>query len=190
MDFNRMFNGIMRAIRLDTSFYNEVENDPSYQREALGVVLLVAVLSGIGSFLGGLIGGSVTVAVTGLLVSLVMGVVGYYIWSFMTHFIGTRFFNGQGDLGEVQRALGFAYSPQLLSAFAWIPCIGWVLALGALILSIATGFIATRESLDQTDGNALLTMIIATVILGIVGAIVGAIFGVGVAATAGVFGAF
>jgi hypothetical protein len=33
-------------------------------------------------------------------------------------------------------------------------------------------------------------MIIATVILGIVGAIVGAIFGVGVAATAGVFGAF
>jgi len=188
MDFNRMMNGVMRAIRLDASFYNEVEADPSYQSDALIVVLIVSALGAIGAFLTGLIAGNIGSAFLGLVVSMVLGLVGYYILSFAAHFVGTKFFNGQGSLGEVQRALGFAYAPQMLNVFSFIPCVGGLIGLVALILMIATGFIAIRESLDQDNTNAALTMIIAGIVLGVVSAVVGAIFGVGFAVTSSMFG--
>ena len=52
MDFNRIVNGMIRAMRLDKSFYEEVEHDPSYNQDALGVVILVSVVGAVGSFLG------------------------------------------------------------------------------------------------------------------------------------------
>jgi hypothetical protein len=173
-----MINGILRAIRLDASFYNEVEADPSYQREALAVVGLVAALGAIGAFLGGLIQGDFLAAFGGLILSFFVALVGYFIWSFVAHWVGTQFFKGQGDLGEVQRALGFAYAPQLLNVFTFIPCFGGLIGLVAWVLSLATGFVAIRESLDQDNTNALLTMVVATVIMMIFWAIVAAIAGV------------
>ena len=178
MDTSRMINGILRAIRLDASFYNEVEADPSYQREALAVVGLVAALGAIGAFLGGLIQGNFLAAFGGLILSFFVALVGYFIWSFVAHWVGTQFFKGQGDLGEVQRALGFAYAPQLLNVFTFIPCFGGLIGLVAWVLSLATGFVAIRESLDQDNTNALLTMVVATVIMMIFSAIVAVIAGV------------
>jgi hypothetical protein len=190
MDANRMINGILRAIRLDASFYNEVEADPSYQREALGVVGLVAVLGAIGAFLSGLIQGHMAAAIGGLIFSFFVVLIGYFIWSFVAHWVGTQFFKGQGDLGEVQRALGFAYSPQLLNFFTFIPCLGGLIGLVAWILSLATGFVAIRESLDQDNTNALLTMVVATIIMIVITAIAGAIAGILGFTGAAIAGAF
>ncbi len=175
MDFNRILNGMIRVIKLDATFYNEVEADASYQRDALGVVIIVSVLGAIGSFLTGLISGSIAGAIGGLLLALVVGIVGYYVWSFAAHWVGTKFFKGQGDLGEVQRALGFAYAPQALNILGFIPCLGGFIGLIAAILSLITGFFAIRESLDQDNTNAVLTMIVATIALFILTAIVSAI---------------
>jgi hypothetical protein len=178
MDTSRMVSGVIRAITLDASFYNEVEADPSYQQEALAVVGLTAAIGAIGAFLSGLLHGHFMAAIVGLLVSFFVALVGYFIWSFVAHWVGTQFFKGQGDLGEVQRALGFAYAPQLLNFFAFIPCLGWLIGLVAWVLSLATGFIAIRESLDQDNTNALFTMVVATVVMIVFSAIVGAIVGV------------
>ena len=35
MDFNRIFNGMIRAMRLDKTFFEEVEHDTSYNQDAL-----------------------------------------------------------------------------------------------------------------------------------------------------------
>jgi hypothetical protein len=175
VDFNRIINGMIRVVKLDASFYNEVEADASYQKDALGVVLIVSALSAIGSFLAGLISGSIIGAIVGLVLALVVGIVGYFIWSFVAHWVGTKFFKGQGDLGEVQRALGFAYAPQALTVLSFIPCLGGLIGLIAAVLSIVTGFFAIRESLDQDNTNAALTMIVATVILFIFSAVIGTI---------------
>jgi hypothetical protein len=185
-----MINGIIRAIKLDASFYNEVEADPSYQREALGVVGLVAVLGAIGAFLSGLIRGHFGAALGGLVLSFFVALVGYFIWSFIAHWVGTQFFKGEGDLGEVQRALGFAYAPQLLNLFTFIPCLGGFIGLAAWVLSLATGFIAIRESLDQDNTNAFLTMVVATVIMMIFSAIAAAIAGILGFTGAAITGAF
>jgi hypothetical protein len=192
MDFNRIINGMMRAIRLDKTFFEEVENDPSYNRDALGVVIIVAVIGSIGSFIGSLVTGrGFLAAIGGLIVSLVLAILGYYLWVFVAHWIGTQFFKGVGDRGEVQRALGFAYAPQALNILSFIPCLGGIIAFAAWIWSIVAAFIAIRQSLEQDDANAALTVIISGIAIMIIVGLIGAIFagfGLGVAALTGALG--
>ena len=54
MDFNSMIANVRRAMSLDRTFYQEVAYDERYSQEALMVVIVAAVLTGIGAFLGGL----------------------------------------------------------------------------------------------------------------------------------------
>ena len=192
MDFNRIIAGMIRAARLDKTFYEEVEHDTSYDQDALAVVILVSLVGALGGFLSSLISGAgVVAAILGLIVGLLIAVGGYYLWAYVAFFIGTRLFKGTGDFGEVRRALGFAYSPQIVNILAFIPCVGWLISLVAWLWSIATGFIAIRQSLDQDDTNAALTIIVSAIATFVVTAIISAIFaalGVGVAAVTGRLG--
>ena len=63
MDFNRIISGMIRAARLDVSFYEEVEHDESRTQEALIVVIIASVAGAIGSFLSLLFGGSFVAAI-------------------------------------------------------------------------------------------------------------------------------
>lgn len=191
MDFNRILNGMIRAARLDKEFYEEVEHDPSYGQDALAVVVLVSALGAIGSFLNALFSGvNIVAALLGLILGLALAVGGYYLWVFVAQYVGTRFFKGSGDFGEVQRAFGFAYAPQALNLLAAIPCVGALVGIVAWLWSIATGFVAIRQSLDQDDTNAALTVVVSAIVVFIVTAAISAIFaglGVGVAALTGAF---
>ena len=48
VDFNRILNGMIRALRLDKSFYEEVENDVSYSQGAWVVVIFASLAGAIG----------------------------------------------------------------------------------------------------------------------------------------------
>ncbi len=192
MDFNRILNGMIRAARLDKEFYEEVERDTSYGQDALVVVVLAALAAGIGSFVGSLfVGGrSVLVAIGSLIFGVIVAVLAYFVWVFVAQYVGTRFFKGQGDFGEVQRAFGFAYAPQVLNIFSFIPCVGWVLPLVTWLWSLATGFVAIRQSLDQDDTNAALTMVVSFLVVLVISAILGLIGGALGLAGAAITGAF
>lgn len=189
MDFNRIFNGMIRAMRLDKTFFEEVEHDTSYNRDALWVVILVSLVGSVGSFLGSLIlGRSFFSALGGMIVSIVLALLGYFLWVFVAHWIGTTLFKGTGERGEVQRAFGFAYAPQILNILSFIPCVGGLISLVAWAWSVVAGFIAIRQSMDQDNTNALLTVIVSAVVVFVVIAVVSGIFaamGFGVAAISG-----
>lgn len=190
MDFSRIINGMIRAIRLDKSFFEEIEHDPSYNRDALVVVLLVSLISGVGSFVGALFSSrGFFAAIAALIVGLLLAVVGYFVWVFVAHWVGTSLFKGTGDRGEVQRALGFAYAPQVLSLLGFIPCVGWLISLAGWIWSMVAGFIAIRQSLDQDNTNAALTMIVSFIVVLIVSTVLGLIFGALGLGVAGMTGA-
>src|SRR5512146_2172564 len=111
MDFNRIINGMLRAMRLDKTFFEEVEHDTSYNQDALVVVILVSLVGAFGNFLGSLIAGrGFGAAIGGLIVGLLLAVLCYFLWVFVAHWVGTTLFKGSGDRGEVQRAFGFAYA--------------------------------------------------------------------------------
>jgi hypothetical protein len=143
------------ASRLDVPFYERVEADPSFTREAFFVVLLVAVLSGIGFVSAP--GASIAHFVLGILGTLLAWVA----WSGITLFIGTRITHGpetQSNMGEMLRVLGYAQSPQVLVVFAFLPVLGKIIILVASIWSLVAGVVAIRQALDFTTTRAILTV--------------------------------
>jgi hypothetical protein len=180
MDFSAMLNRVIRAARLDVSLYNEVEADTSLNREALTVVIIVTILSAVGGFVGSLLlSFDIIPAILGLAWALVWGVAGYYIWAYLTWFIGTRVFKGTAEPGELLRTLGYAYGPNVLGVLAVIPCVGSLAALIGSIWSLVCGVVAVREALDTTTGNAVITVLIGWAVLFVVSLVVGGIIGIG-----------
>lgn len=181
MDFNAMLNRAIRAARLDVSLFQEVEHDKSLTGEARMVVILVALLSGIGGFLTGLLSGQITVALIGLVLGVVMGIVGYYIWAYLTWFIGTRLFGGTAEPDELLRTLGYAYAPQALGVLGFIPCVGSLIAFLASIWSLVVGVVAVREALNFDTGKAIITVAIGWLVIFVVSLVLGVVLGVGAA---------
>lgn len=183
-----MVNRMMRAVQADVTLYEEAEHTPALQQEAYTIVGIVAAVNAIFALIWGVIGGNIGAALLSAVVTGAMAVVGYLIWSFLTFYIGTNVFKGTGDLGEVQRSLGYAWTPQILTAvLSGIPILG---CLGILpwIWSIYLGFVATRQSLDLDNQNAAITVGLAFLAQAILGLVIGLVLGVGTGVAAAITG--
>ncbi len=142
---------MIRAAKLDVELYEEVEADPDTMRQAMTVVLLSGAAAGFGGFANGGLGG----AITGVIAALA----GWYIWAFLTYFIGTRWLpeaQTQADLGQLLRTIGFASSPGLIRVFGIIPgATGLVFAVSGIWMLVAM-VIAVRQALDyESTGRAI-----------------------------------
>jgi len=101
-------NRIIRAIKLDSNLYEEVEADKGALWQAMTVVVLSSIAAGIGLYKTGGFSG----IITGTMASLIS----WYVWAYLTYFIGTKFLpepQTQADLGELLRTIGFSSSPEL-----------------------------------------------------------------------------
>jgi hypothetical protein len=134
------------AARLNAQTFEEVEADPSAIRQALLVVLLVALATGVGSLeVGG---------VRGLIVGVVIGLVGWALWAGITYFIGTTLFRTaetQASWGQLARTLGFAQSPGIFKVFGFIPAVGPVILFAVFAWQLAAMVVAIRQALDYTS---------------------------------------
>lgn len=174
-----IFDRVLKAAMLDVEFFNEVEADESLTSEAFMVVLIVSLVSGIGSFIASLMVGRFGRAILALFVAVILGVVNYYIWAYLTHFIGESLFEATSTPGETLRVLGYASGPRVLGLLVFIPCLGQIINLGGAVWSLAAGFIGVREALDLDNGKTLATVIIGWVLILIINLVIGGILGVG-----------
>jgi hypothetical protein len=91
---------MIRAAKLDAALYEEVEADKGAMGQALGVVILSSVAAGIGS-----IGAT---GINGLVLGTIVALLGWFIWAFLTYFIGTRLLpepQTKADYGELLRTM-------------------------------------------------------------------------------------
>lgn len=164
---------IIGVFRLDANTFEEIEHDPDALSQAAIVVAVVALLTGLGSAFGS------DNFVVAFISTLVWAFVGWFIWAAVTYFVGTSLFEGQADLNEMLRVLGFAQAPNVLGVLAFIPCLGPLAALAGAIWALVAAFIAIRQGLDVDNTKALLTVIIgwAVVFIGtlIIGFFVGGV---------------
>ncbi len=166
-------NRIIRAAKLDVSLYEEVEADRSAMGQAMGVVVLSAVAAGIGS-----IG---TTGVAGIFIGTLAALVGWYVWAFITYYIGTKLLpepQTKADLGELLRTIGFASSPGLLRVLGIIPFLSGIIFIATGIWMLIAMVIAVRQALDYNStpraiGVCLIGWIIQMVIFWIVFSIFG-----------------
>ena len=139
---------MLGAARLDKDMYEEVEADKSATGQAMAVVVLAALATGI-AFLG--IGSTDAV---GLVFGIVAALLGWALLAWITYMVGTRLFptpETSADWGELARTLGFAQSPGVLRILGVVPGIGPLIFSIASIWVLVATVIAIRQALDYTS---------------------------------------
>ena len=153
---NSFGNRVARAIRLDSTVYEEVEHDESALPQAMAVIALSSVAAGIGiaPYLG----------MAGLFWTALAALAGWLIWAAIVYFVGTRLLSTPStstNLGELLRVLGFASAPGFFRVFGvFAPVqdlIFWVTGVWMLVAMI----IAVRQALDfLSTGRAVAVCVI------------------------------
>jgi len=162
---NNFKDRIIRAAKLDVNLYEEVEADKGAMGQAMGVVVLSSIAAGIGSIATGGIGG--------ILMGTIAALIGWYIWAYLTYFIGTKFLpepQTKADHGELLRTIGFSSSPGLIRVLGIIPGLVGIVFLVASIWMLVAMVIAVRQALDYKStlravGVCVIGWIVQTAIL-------------------------
>lgn len=168
---------IRGVLQLQASTYREIARDKDAMSQAITVVVAVAIAAAIGGASNG---------AKGIIGGAIGAVISWAIFGVATWWVGTKLMGATdigGGPGRMLRASGFAQAPQLLSVLGVIPVIGWIAAFVGGIWALITGVLAVRESLGVTTGKAIITVILAAIVIGIVGAILVAITGISIWAT-------
>ncbi len=156
-----LFNRMIRAAKLEVTLYEEVEADETATTQAILVVILSSVCSGIGTAISEALAGNGYGGIGfGLIGGLFSAFIAWVIWSFITYFIGTRVFGGTASFNELLRVIGFSNSPGVLSILSFIPILGGLISFAVWVWGLAAMVIGVRQALDFTTGKAILTCII------------------------------
>jgi hypothetical protein len=174
---------MMRAARLDSNLFEEVEADLGATSQAATVVGIVALCSGLGQGITLAMAGQTTQAVLAFIGGIVMSFVGWIAWSYITYWIGTSMFKGQATPGELLRTIGFAQTPGVLGVLAFIPILGGIVSLVVFVWMIVAGVIALRQALDLSTGQAVITAIIGIIPMFLLYCLLGLVIGGGSWAT-------
>ena len=166
---------IIRAAKLDVNLYEEVEADKGAMGQAMGVVVLSSIAAGVGSIGRG--------GFSGILIGTIAALIGWYVWAYLTYFIGTKLLpesQTKADHGELLRTIGFSSSPGLIRVLGIIPGLGGVVFLVASIWMLVAMVIAVRQALDYNStlravGVCMIGWIIQTAILVLLFSILGGV---------------
>ena len=141
-----MLRRMIGAATLDINVYEEVEADRSATMQAIGVVVLVSLVSGIGYLSVG--------GISGLIAGIIFALIGWGLWALITYWIGTTLFRTpqtEADWGQLLRTLGFAQSPGMLRVFGLIPVIGPVIFFATSLWLLVPMVVAVRQALDYSS---------------------------------------
>jgi hypothetical protein len=171
---------MLGAAKLDPATYEEVEADATATPQAMLVVVLANLAAGVGVLR--------EVGFGGLLVATLVSLIGWYVWAFVTYFVGTRFLAGpktEADMGQLLRTIGFSASPGLIRVLGIIPGVNAVVSFIAAVWMLVAMVIAVRQALDyDSTGRAVAVCLVGFACYIVVGIVLGTMFGV----TAAIFG--
>ncbi len=162
---------MLRAVKLDAQLYEEVEADKGAMGQATAVVLLSALAAGIGNFSNG--------GLLGIAGGALGALIGWYIWAYLTYFIGTRLLpepQTEADAGELLRTIGFSSTPGLIRVFGIIPGLHALVFSVAAIWMLIAMVIAVRQALDyESTWRAIGVCAIGWLVQGVILAIAASI---------------
>lgn len=151
---------IIRAIKLETRLFEEVEADPDSLGQALVVVILSSLAYGIASLSKGLSSSIFSHTLSAL--------IGWFIWSYLVFFIGVKWLpepDTKADYGAVLRTIGFASAPGLIAILGILSFLFTLsIMISSLWMLVAT-IIAVRQVLDyKSIGRAVIVSVLGWII--------------------------
>jgi hypothetical protein len=178
-----MLRRMINAARLDTTTYEEVENDPNATLQAILVVIIVALAAGVGAFLA--VEDEAVNPIWGLVSGVIGGLIRWALWALVTFLVGTTILKTartNASWSQLARTTGFAQTPGILQILVFIPLIGWIIAAVAGIWQLVTMVVAVRQALDyesiwRTLGVVIIGFIIVAIVLAIIGGLIAVVGG-------------
>lgn len=140
------------AARLDSGAYEEVEADATATSQAAAIVAISALAQAISEYQAGV--GHMLLALGGALIGWIIGAAVIYI-------VGVTLFKGTATVGELLRTLGFAQAPGVLYIVSIVPLVGTIAKFAISIWILVATVIAIRQALDITTGKAIVTGVVA-----------------------------
>ena len=167
---------MLGAARLSSDTFEDVEKDSGATIQALLVVIIVAIATGIGGILSG-----ETELLDGLLFGVIRGLVTWIVWALLALLVGTTILKSEGteaDWGQIARGTGFAQTPGVLNILVVIPMVGGIISLLVLVWQLAAMVVALRQSLDYSSTwRAFFVVLIAAIPLFIINVVLFSVLG-------------
>ena len=163
---------MLGAARLDVATFEDVEHDTGATLQAMLVVIIVSIATGVGSVLVG-----DSDLVTGVVFGVIRGVLSWSVWALVAWFVGSKILGTQqtqADWGQLARSTGFAQTPGILTFLVFItPIAGAIILLVAFFWQLAAMVVAIRQSLDYTSTfRAFAVVLIALIPVAIMNALI------------------
>ena len=140
--FNKLFDRIFRAIKIDVELYEEVERDKSATIQAGLVVVLSSMAAGVGA---------IQLGASNFLLAPIFSLISWYVWAYIIYFVGVKLFpekNTKSNHGELLRTIGFSSAPGLLRVFGVTPDLMAVTFIGSAFWMLACMVVGVRAALD------------------------------------------
>ncbi len=167
-----MLDRILGVIKLDAATYQEIDQDDSATGQAVLVAIAAALIGGLSGFFGTttVLGEVVEQSVGGWLTSAIIGTpIGLAIGTGILLLLG-KMFKGQAEYMGLFRSLGFATAP---TALGFIPVIGALASLWTAVCAV----VAVRESHGISTGQAVITVLVPLIVLGILAVLIAVLIG-------------
>ncbi|MFP4040851.1 MAG: YIP1 family protein [Desulfosudaceae bacterium] len=164
---SQLIDRMLRAAKLDVNLYEEVEADQSAMGQAMIVVVLASLAAGIGTIS--------TAGVMGIVIGTLTALAGWFIWAYLTYFIGTKMLpepQTEASPGELLRTIGFSSAPGLIRVLAIIPGLATIVFLISGVWMLVAMIIAVRQALDYQStlravGVCVIGWIIQVLVIGL-----------------------
>jgi len=166
---------LIGAISLDPPVYEEVEADPTATGQALTVVLVSSLATGIGAR------GFADITAQSILFFTTLALVGWAAWALLTFEIGYRLMptpQTRADVGQLLRTTGFAATPGLFRIFGVMPGATWPVFAATSVWMLAAMVVAVRQALDYTStARAIAVCVFGWALALAIGLVIGLFFG-------------
>jgi len=140
---NQLVSRMIRAAKLDSTLYEEVEKEPSAISQAAAVIVIAGLAAGIGSVS--------RIGAAGILLGTAGALISWAIWAYIIYLIGAKLFpeaETQSGHMEMLRTVGFAVAPGTVRVLALIPGLFGFVFFVSNIWMIASMIVAVRQALD------------------------------------------
>ena len=146
-------NRMLRAARLDSTVFLEVKNDPRSLIQAMGVVILSGLASGVvlGRVMGEVLAQAQMDATLFLLLMPQAALIEWYAETLLLFFIGTRILpepNTRARYGDLLRALGFASVTGIGQLLVLVPVVSGIARYAVTLWMFAAMVLAVKAVLS------------------------------------------
>ena len=154
LNFSILSARLLRLLRLDTTVFDEVKQDPTATLPAVFVVIASTLLAGVGGWMWWVVkgfGDNGKVFFHSLVMGTVFSFALWIVWLLVAWVILTQLFREDADWQQMLRTMGMASAPLAISVALFIPGIDFGIGLASIALCFGLTTIAIQA---VTPANA------------------------------------